>query len=57
MHQILNILKQMMIVTANVFQKLQNVQNLLRSLSKKCRFRTRLDSQPVKAFQILAKSS
>ena len=46
----------MMIVTANVFQKLQNVQNLLRSLSKKRRFRTRFDSQNVKPFQILAKS-
>ena len=43
----------MMIVTANVFQKLQNVQHLLSSLSKKRRFRTRFDSQHVKAFQIL----
>ena len=56
MHQILSILKQMMTVTANVFQNLQNVQNLLRSLSKKRRFRTRFDSQHVKTFQILAKS-
>ena len=46
----------MMILTANVFQNLQNVQNLLRSLSKKHRFRTRFDSQHVKTFQILAKS-
>ena len=45
----------MMIVTANVFQKLQNVQNLLSSLSKKRRFRTRFDSQHVKAFKIFAK--
>ena len=53
---LLNILKQKMIVIANVFQKLQNVQNFLGSLSKKSRFRTRFDSQHVKAFQIIAKS-
>ena len=45
-----------MIVIANVFQKLQNVQNFLGSLSKKSRFRTPFDSQHVKAFQIIAKS-
>ena len=56
LHQILNILKQTMMAIANVFQKLQTAKNLLRSLSKKRRFRTRFDSQYVKPFQILAKS-
>ena len=46
----------MMIVIANVFQKSQNVQNLLRSLAEKRCFRTRFDSQHMKTFQILAKS-
>ena len=56
LHQILNILKQTMMAIANVFQKLQTAKNLLRSLSKKRRFRTRFDSQYVKPFQILAKT-
>ena len=56
LYQILNILKQTMIPTVIVFQKLQTVKNLLRLLSKKRRFRTRFDSQHVKVFQILAKS-
>ena len=55
MHQVLNILKEKMIVTAYVFQKLQTVKNLLRSLSKKRRFRKRFVSQHVKVSQILAK--
>ena len=45
-----------MIVIANVFAKLQTVKILLRSLSEKHPFRTRLDSQHVKTFQIIAKS-
>ena len=53
---ILNILKEKMIVMANLFPKLETVKNLLRSLSKKGRFSTRFDSQHVKASQILAKS-
>ena len=54
LHQILNILKQTVIIIANVFEKLQTVKNLLRALSKKRRFRTRFESQHVKASQILA---
>ena len=56
LHQILNILQPTMITIATVFQKLQTVKNLLRSLSKKRRFRTRFNSQHVKASQILVKS-
>ena len=37
-----------MIVIANVFPKLETVKILVRSLSKKCRFRTRFESQHVK---------
>ena len=46
----------MMLVIANVFAELQTVNILVRPLSKKRRFRTRFDSQHVKASQILAKS-
>ena len=56
LHQISNIFKKRMIVIANLFPKLQTVKNLVRSLSKKLRFRTHIDSQNVKASQILAKS-
>ena len=56
LHQILNILKKGMIVIGNAFLKLQTVKILVRPLSKKRRFRTRFDSQHVKASQILAKS-
>ena len=45
-----------MIVTVNVFAKLQTVKILVRPLSKKRRFRTRFHSQHVKASQMLAKS-
>ena len=45
-----------MIVIANVFLKLQTVKILVRPLSKKRRFRTRIDSEHVKASQILANS-
>ena len=40
-----------MIVIANVFLKLQTVKTLLRTLSKKRRFRTRFDSQHVKCLK------
>ena len=56
LHYILNILKDKMIVVANVFPKLQTVEILVISLSEKCRFRTRFDSQHVKASQVLPKS-
>ena len=45
-----------MVVIANVFRTLQNMKILVRPLSKKRRFRTRFDSQHVKASKILAKS-
>ena len=48
--------EKMIIVIANVFPKFQIVKNLVTPLSKKCSFRTRFDSQLVKASQILAKS-
>ena len=53
--QSLNILEKNMIVIANVFLKLQTVKILVRPLSKKRRFRTRFDSEHVKASQMLAK--
>ena len=56
LHQILNILKQKMILIANVFPKLQTVKNLFRTPSKRCCFRACFDSQHGKASQILAKS-
>ena len=49
-------LKEKMIVIANVFPKLQTVKNRFRTLSKRRHFRWCLDSQHVKASQILAKS-
>ena len=54
--QIWNILKEEMILIANLFPKLQTAKNAVGALSKKRRFRTGFDSQHVKAFQILAKS-
>ena len=56
LHQILNILKEKMIVIANVFPKLQTVKILSRPLSKKRRFRICFDSQHLKASQMHAKS-
>ena len=57
LHQMLNILKKRMIVIANIFPKLQTVKILLRTLSKKRCYRTRCDSQHVKASQIVVKCS
>ena len=54
LHKILNILKEKMIVIANVFPKLDIAKKFVRTLSKKCRFRKRFDSELVKASQILA---
>ena len=56
LHQILNVLKEKMIVIANLFLKLQVVKNFVRPLYKKGRFRTRLDTQHVNASQVLANS-
>ena len=55
LHQILNILKQMMIVIANAFPKLMTAKILVRPPSKECRFRTHIDSKHVKESQILAR--
>ena len=55
LHQILNILKEKMILIANVFSKLQTVKMFVRKLSQEDRFRTGFGSQHVKASQRLAK--
>ena len=55
LHEILNILREIMIVIANIFSKLQTVKTLLRPLSKKLCLRTHFDSQHVKGSQILLK--
>ena len=39
-----------MILIANIIPELRPEKNLVRPLSEKCRFRTRFDSQHVKAF-------
>ena len=55
-NQIWTILQKKMIAIANLFPKLQTVENLVRPLSKNRLFKTCFDSQHVKAPQILAKS-
>ena len=54
LHEILNILKEKMLIIANVFPTLQTVKILVRPLSKCRRFRTRIESQHVKASQVIA---
>ena len=54
--QMLKILKKRMIVRANVFPKLHTVKIFLTPLSEKRCFKTRFESQHVKASQILVKS-
>ena len=56
LHQILNILKEKMIVIANVFPILQTVKVSVRPLSKKRCVRTRFYIQDVKASKMLWKS-
>ena len=53
LHQILNILKEKMIVIANVFPKLQTVKSFVRKLSQEHCFRTGFGSQYVKDSQML----
>ena len=53
LHQILNILKEKMIVIANVFPILQTVKVSVRPLSKKRCVRTRFYNQDVKASKML----
>ena len=52
----MNILKEKMIVIANVFPKLQTLKIFVRKLSQEHRSRTRFGSQHVKASQLFAKS-
>ena len=52
-----NIFGKKMIVIANVFLILQTVKDLIKALSKKCRFRTSFGSQQVKGSQTLVKSA
>ena len=56
LHQILNILKEKVIVIANVFPKWQTLKIFVKRLSQKQRFRTGFGSQHVKASQLLVKS-
>ena len=57
LHQILNILNKKKIVIANVFPKLATVQALVTPLTIQHRLKTSFDSQHVKRFQTLVKSS
>ena len=57
LHQIRNILKEKMILVANVFSKLEIVKKLDRILSNKRRFKKRFDSQLFKVSQILSESA
>ena len=57
LHQILNIFKKKKIVIANVVPKLATVQGLVTPLTIQRRLKTSFDSQQVKRFQTLAKSS
>ena len=56
LHQILNILKEKMMLLANVFSKLQTVKNIVILLCKKHRFGRHLDRRYLKLSRILAKS-
>ena len=56
LYQILNILKENIIVIANIFLKLLTVKIFVRKLYKEPRFRKAFGNQHVKASQILAKS-
>ena len=55
--QILNIFEKKMIVIANVFPKPETGKIFVRPVSKKRRFRTRFESQLVKASEGLVKST
>ena len=56
LHQILNFLKENVIVIANAFPKLQTVKIFVRKLSQEHCLRTGFGSQYVKASQLLGKS-
>ena len=57
LHQILNNFKKKKIVIANVFPKLATVQGLVKPLTIQCRLKISFDSQHVKRYQTLVKSS
>ena len=57
LHQILNILKKKKIVVANVFPKSGTVQGLVTPLTIQCCLKISFESQHVKPFQTLVKSS
>ena len=57
LHQILHIFKKKKIVIANVFPKLATVQGLFTPLTIQRHLKTSFDSQHVKRFQTLLKSS
>ena len=57
LHEILNIFKKKKILIANVFPKLATVQGLVTPLTIQRRLKTSFDSQHVKRFQTLVKSS
>ena len=57
LHHISNIFKKKKIVIANVFPKLSTVQGLATPLTIQLRLKTSFDSQHVKRFQTLLKSS
>ena len=57
LHQILNIFKKKKIVIANVFPKLATAQRLVTPLTIQRRLKTFFDSQHVKRFQTLVKTS
>ena len=57
LHQISNILQKKKIVIANVFPKLATVQGLVTPLTTQRRLKTSFDSQHVKRYQTLVKSS
>ena len=57
LHQILNIFKKKKIVIANVCPKLATVQGLVTPLTIQRRLKTSFESQHVKRFQTLVKSS
>ena len=56
LRHILNILKEKVIVIANVFPKLQNVKIFVRKLTKELRFRRGFGSQHVKTSEMVGKS-
>ena len=55
LHQVLNILRKIMIVITNVFPKLKTDKDMVREMSKKPCFRIPFGSQHLKGLQTLVK--